>query len=52
MSLIDLDIFDFSETAKRNSTKFDSKQDLNVLYHVCVFGADQKTKMVAYASDC
>ena len=31
-------IFDFSsETAERNSTKFDRKQDLTVLYQVCVF---------------
>ena len=31
------DSFDFSETAERNSTKLDRKQDLNVLYQVCVF---------------
>ena len=38
--LIDLDIFDFSsETAERNSTKLDRKQDLNVLYQVIVFRA-------------
>ena len=37
-SLIGWDIFDFSsETAERNSTKLDRKQDLNVLYQVCVF---------------
>ena len=31
-------IFDFfSETAEQNSTKLDRKQDLNVLYQVCVF---------------
>ena len=36
-------IFDFSsETAERNSTKLDRKQDLNVLYQVCVFQADRK----------
>ena len=30
--------FDFSsETAERNSTKLDRKQDLNVLYQVCAF---------------
>ena len=41
--LIVLDIFDFSsETAERNSTKLDMKQDLNVLYQVCVFWADKK----------
>ena len=36
--LIGWDIFDvFSETAERNSTKLDRKQDLNVLYQVCFF---------------
>ena len=41
--LISWDIFDFSsETAERNSTKLDRKQDLNVLYQVCVFRADGK----------
>ena len=50
--LIGWDIFDFSsETAERNSTKLDRKQDLNVLYQVCVFQADQKNKMAALASD-
>ena len=40
--LICWDIFDFSsETAERNSTKLDRKQDLNVLYQVCVFRAEQ-----------
>ena len=38
-------IFDFfSETAEWNSTKLDRKQDLNVLYQVCVFRADRKKK--------
>ena len=51
-SLIGWDIFDFSsETAERNSTKLDRKQDLNVLYQVCVFRADRKNKMAALASD-
>ena len=46
------DIFDFSsETAKRNSTKLDRKQDLNALYQVCVFWADWKNKMAAPTSD-
>ena len=37
-------IFDFSsETAERNSKKLDRKQDLNVLYQVCVFQVDRKT---------
>ena len=39
--LIGWDISDFySETAERNSTKLDRKQDLNILYQVCVFRAD------------
>ena len=50
--LIGWDIFDFSfETAQRNSMKLDRKQDLNVLYQVCVFRADRKNKMAALASD-
>ena len=50
--LIGWDIFDFSsETAGQNSTKLDRKQDLNILYQVCVFRADRKNKMAALASD-
>ena len=50
--LIGWDIFDFfSKTAERNSTKLDGKQDLNILYQVCVFRADRKNKMAALASD-
>ena len=50
--LIGWDIFDFSsETAELNSTKLDRKQDLNIHYQVCVFGADRKNKMAALASD-
>ena len=50
--LIGWDIFDFfSETAEGNSTKLDKKQDLNVLYQVCVFRADRKNKAAALASD-
>ena len=50
--LIGLDIFDFSsETAQRNSTTLDRKQDLNVLYQVFVFRLDRKNKMAALASD-
>ena len=50
--LIDWDIFHFSsETAERNSTKLDRKQDLNVLYQICVFRADRKNKMAALTSD-
>ena len=49
--LIGWDILDFSsETAERNSTKLDLKQDLNVLYQVCVVRADRKNKMAALAS--
>ena len=47
--LIGWTIFDFSsEIAERDSTKHDKKQDLNVLYQVCVF---RKNKMAAPASD-
>ena len=50
--LIGWDIFDFSsETAERNSTKLDRKQDLNILYQGCVFRADRKNKMAVLASD-
>ena len=43
--LIGWDIFDFSSaTAERNSTNFDMKQDLNVLYQVCIFGPIRKTR--------
>ena len=46
------DIYDFSsETVERNSTKLDRKQDLNVLYQVCVFGADRNNKIAALAPD-
>ena len=46
-------IFNFSsETAERNLMKLQRKQDLYVLYQVCVFRADQKkNKMAALASD-
>ena len=50
--LIGWDIFDFSsETAERNLTKLDRKQDLSVLYQVCVFRADRKNKMATLAFD-
>ena len=50
--LIGWDIFDFSdETAERNSKNLDRKQDLKVLYQVCVFRGDRKNKMAALASD-
>ena len=49
--LIGWDIFDFSsETAERKSMKLDRKQDLNVLYQVCVFRAHRKNKMTSLAS--
>ena len=45
-------IFDFSyETAERNLTKLDRKQDLNALYQVCVFQVDRKNKMAAPVYD-
>ena len=50
--LIGWHIFDFSsESAERNSTKLDRKQDLKVLYQVCVFRVDRKNKMAVLASD-
>ena len=50
--LIGRDIFDFSsKTAEQNSTKLDRKQDLNVLYQVCVLLVNWKKKMAALASD-
>ena len=50
--LIGWDIFDFSsETAERKPRKLDRKQDLNILYQVCVFRADGKNKMATLASD-
>ena len=42
--LIGWEIFNFSKTAERNSTKFDWNQDLNVLYQV------PKNKMAVLAS--
>ena len=51
-SLIGWDIFDLSsETTERYSKKLDRKQDLNILYRVCVFWANPKNKMAALASD-
>ena len=35
----------------QQNLKQDRKQDLNVLYQVCVFSADRKNRMVALASD-
>ena len=43
--------FDFSsETAKWNSAKIDRKQDLNVLYQVCVFRAEKWIKITTLAN--
>ena len=37
------DIYDFSsETAEQNSMKLNKKQDLNILYQVCVFRVIRK----------
>ena len=50
--LIGWDILDLSsETVERNSMKLYRKRDLNVLYQVCVFQADQKNKLATLASD-
>ena len=47
--LIGWDIFNFSsETAERNSTKLDRKQDLKALYQVCVFGSIGKTRWLPW----
>ena len=40
-----------SKTVEQNSMKLERKQDLNVLYQVCVFQADRKNKIAALASD-
>ena len=43
--------FDFSsETTERNSEKLDRKQDLNVLYQVCVFRAKKWIKIATLAN--
>ena len=40
--MISWNIFDFSSaTAERNLVKLDRKQELNILYQICVFRADQ-----------
>ena len=49
--MIGWDIFDFSyETTERNSTKLDRKQDLNVLYQVCVISAKKWIKIATLAN--
>ena len=50
--LIGREIFDFfSETAYRNLPKLYRKQELNVLYQVCVFLSDRKNKVATLVSD-
>ena len=50
--LIGSDILDFfSASTGQNSTKLYRKQDLNVLYRVCDFRADRKTKMASLSFD-
>ena len=47
--LIGWDIFDFSsETAEWNSMKLNRKQDLKVLFQVCVFGPIRKIKWLPW----
>ena len=44
--MIGWDIFDFSsKTAERNSMKVKWKQDLNILFLVCIFRADRNKKI-------
>ena len=51
-SVVNFHIFDFSsETTKQNLKEVDKKQDLNVLYQLCVFRAVRKNKMAAPSSD-
>ena len=40
-----------SAMAEQNLTKLDRKQELNILYQVCVFPAVLKTNMAILASD-
>ena len=52
-ALIGWDMFDFSsETAERNSTKLDRKQDLIVFYQFVFFGPRLKNKMTAWPLIC
>ena len=41
----------FSATTEQNATKLEWKQDLHVLYQICIFRADQKSKMTILVSD-
>ena len=49
--LIGLDIFNFSETAKRNLPTLDRKQEINVFYQVCVLWDLSKEQDSRPASD-
>ena len=44
-------VFNFSETAERNSMKLTRKQVRIVFYNVYVFFADRKTKVATLALD-
>ena len=45
-----LNVFNFSsETSERNTRKIDKKQDINMLYQVCVFQGDRKNKVATRA---
>ena len=50
-ALIGWNIFDFSATAEWILKKLDRKQVFNALFQLCVFRADQSSKMAALASD-
>ena len=39
------------KTVEWNAMQLDRKEDLKVLYQVCVFGVDRKTKMATLSSD-
>ena len=44
-SVVNFSHFDYSsETTEQNSMKLDRKQELNILYQVCVFRVDRKTR--------
>ena len=51
LSVVNFSHFRFSPaTTERDSTNFDRKQYLSVLYQVCIFRADRKIKMAAPGS--
>ena len=50
-SSVNFHAFDFSSRiSQQNSTKFERKQDCNVLYKVCVFRADRNNKIATLTS--